>query len=153
MDHEAARSLFTGYHDGDLREADRAALEEHLALCGECRAEWEAYRRTVGEISGLRVVPLPDDFGERVSRAIEERRRRRLIGVFSYLNIRVIVLLVVLIMLFVMAYLTWLLFAGAGGAGGAGASRHDRGDYHIIGPVRVETQPPPERPPGREEGR
>jgi anti-sigma factor RsiW len=140
MDHETARSLFINYQDGDLPEGERLALEKHLEGCRDCRAEWEAYQRTVGEISELRVVSVPDDFATRVSCAIEQRNRRRLIGNLSFLNFRVIVLFVVLIVLLMLVYLTYLMFGGLESSSGAKA--YDKGDYHIIGPVQIEPQRP-----------
>ena len=63
MDHERARADFMEHRDGDLPEEERRALEEHLAGCGDCRREWEAYCRTVDGVSGLRVIAPPADLG------------------------------------------------------------------------------------------
>jgi anti-sigma factor RsiW len=140
MDHERARADFMGHRDGDLPEAERQALEEHLAGCPDCRREWEAYGRTVDGVSGLRVIAPPSDLVRQVTRAIERREGRRPFGQLSLMGVRLAVLSLVLIMLLLMAYLTYLLLFAAPEQKG-GARSHEHGDYHIIGPVKVETHP------------
>ncbi len=139
MDHERARADFMEHRDGDLPEEERRALEEHLAGCGDCRREWEAYCRTVDGVSGLRVIATPADLARQVRREIERREGRKPLGQISLMGVRVAVLSLVLIMLLFMAYLTYLLLFSAPPPDGARS--HDRGDYHIIGPVKVETHP------------
>jgi anti-sigma factor RsiW len=142
MDHERARADFIGLRDGDLPEEDRRALEEHLAVCAECRADWEAYCMTVDGVSGLRVLPPPADFADRVARNLDRGRTRAALDQLNLTGVRVAVLTLVLIMLFVMAYLTYLLLFSAPAP--SGAQTHEQGDYHIIGPVKVQTQPAPD---------
>ncbi len=42
---EQARVLLMGYIDGELEAEQRARLEDHLAVCVDCRSEERAYRR------------------------------------------------------------------------------------------------------------
>lgn len=144
MDHERARAGFTGYHDGDLEQADRQALEEHLAGCPECRGEWEDYRRTVGEVSGLRVIPPPDDFDRQVAQELMRRNSGRFPVERTFFGIKVALLSFVLLMLLLLVYLVYLmLFAETAieGKNKGGVSKHTQGSYEVIGPVTIEPQP------------
>ena len=42
---DESRVWLMGYIDGELEEAPRARLEDHLSVCTACRVEEEAYRR------------------------------------------------------------------------------------------------------------
>jgi hypothetical protein len=44
---------------GELSEAEEAALQEHLGVCGECRDELRALKATVKALDAWREVPLP----------------------------------------------------------------------------------------------
>jgi anti-sigma factor RsiW len=43
--HRAWRRRVSDFHGGDGSAAERAAVEDHLATCAECRDALEAYRR------------------------------------------------------------------------------------------------------------
>jgi predicted anti-sigma-YlaC factor YlaD len=151
MDHESARACFTGYHDGELADGERRALEEHLSGCAECNAEWETYRRAVEEVSGLKSLSPSEDFARQVALAIELRRSRRKVGGLSLTGLRVAILSLVLLLLFVLVYLTYLfLFAEPQKPEPPvdPATRHQRGDVEVIGPIHME--PPPEPAPKAE---
>jgi anti-sigma factor RsiW len=142
MDHEDARAGFTGYHDGELAEGDRRSLEEHLATCTDCAAEWDAYRKAVEEVSGLRTIAPSEGFARQVALAIELRGRRRTSGGLSLVGVRVAVLSLILIMLFVVAYLTYLLLFSSPEAPKPPvdpATKHTHGEVEVIGPIHVET--------------
>jgi anti-sigma factor RsiW len=79
MDHQAAADCFSSYLEGDLPEAERLALEQHLGTCAQCRAELEAFRRTVGGLGALR-RPAPELFLPRIQRQIFERSKGRFFG-------------------------------------------------------------------------
>jgi anti-sigma factor RsiW len=139
MNHEQARASFTCYHDGDLPDGALQEFEEHLAACPDCRIEWESYRRTVGEVSGLRMLAPPDDFATNIAQEIRRHSPRRVPGEQIFLGLRIALLAFLLIMLFVLVYLVhMLLFVDAGADGKGGAKRHDQGTYQLIGPVKVE---------------
>jgi anti-sigma factor RsiW len=141
MDHENARAGFTGYHDGELTDGDRRSLEEHLATCTECAAEWDAYRKAVEEVSGLRTIAPSEGFARQVALAIELRGKRRPFGGLSLVGVRVAVLSLILIMLLLMAYLTYLLLFSTPETPKAPvnpATKHAHGDVEVIGPVHIE---------------
>jgi len=149
MDHESARACFTGYHDGELAEGDRRALEEHLSARADCTAEWDAYRRAIEEVSGLRVIAPSEDFARQVTLAIELRGKRRTFGGLSLVGVRVAVLSLVLIMLLLMAYLMYLLLFSNPETPKPPvdpATKHTHGDVQVIGPVHID-QPEPEKTP------
>ena len=144
MDHESARACFTGYHDGELPEGERLALEEHLAACPDCTAEWGSYRRAVEEVSGLRVLQPPEGFARQVSLEIERLGRRRARGGLNLLGVRIAILSLILLMLFIMAYLTYLLLFSSPEPPEKpvdGATVHTQGDIEVIGPIRIEQSP------------
>jgi anti-sigma factor RsiW len=150
MDHESARAGFTSYHDGDLSDADRRSLEEHLAACPECAAEWDAYRRAIEEVSGLRVVAPSASFARQVSLEIERRRLARPFPGLSLLGVRITVLSLVLIMLLLMAYLTYLLLFTSPDPPKPpddGATKHNHSGVEVIGPVHVEPPQVEEKQP------
>jgi len=148
MDHESARAFFTGYHDSELPDGDRRSLEEHLAACPDCAAEWDAYRKAVEEVSGLRVIAPSENFTRRVSMAIEMRGNRRGFGGLSLQGVRLAVLSLVLIMILLMAYLTYLLLFSSPEVPKQpieGATKHTHGDVQVIGPIHADPQPAPEK--------
>ena len=155
MDHESARAAFMAYHDRELPADERRALEEHLAACPDCRSEWEAYSRTVGEVSGLRVLSPSADFVRQVSDAIELRRAKRMKGGLSLNWMRVALLSLILILLGVLVYLLLTELANLGDAGPdpGGATKRQQGDLQIIGPVQLQQEPAPRPDPGGGEDR
>ncbi len=55
------RELISAYIDGDLEAAERDLLLAHIAVCSECRATLESYRRIGGYVRSLpRVTPPPE---------------------------------------------------------------------------------------------
>lgn len=59
MRHETCRKNLSAYYDGELREDERHALEEHLAACPECRAELEQLRSVSGLVKKHVMEPVP----------------------------------------------------------------------------------------------
>lgn len=105
MDHARARDLFFEYHDDELDDAVRAELEAHLDSCAECRREWEAYRATVDEISGLHALAPDDEFVRQIEQRIKRRSRGRFFSNQGQFSVRFAIVSFVLIMLFLLAYL------------------------------------------------
>jgi anti-sigma factor RsiW len=105
MNCDRARELFLEYHDGDLSDTDRQALEAHLETCEICRADWEAYQRTLGEVSGMFNVAPPADFAQRVKQTIGKRSRGRFFGHDRNLSINFAIVSFLLILLVILAYL------------------------------------------------
>jgi anti-sigma factor RsiW len=53
MDHAQASEQFSDFLDGTLPARDKAALEQHLAACIQCRTELESFRRALGSLGKL----------------------------------------------------------------------------------------------------
>ncbi|MGD9401861.1 MAG: zf-HC2 domain-containing protein [bacterium] len=64
--------------DGSLPPDRFAELEEHLAVCGRCRAEYRLQKKIIGALSQEVPSDLSPDFTQRVmARAMEVDRARR----------------------------------------------------------------------------
>ena len=74
--HKRATEAFSAYVDGDLPPAERAHLEEHLAMCMQCRVSFERFRRTVGGLGALKRT-APVSFLQNVQEQINRRSRGR----------------------------------------------------------------------------
>lgn len=110
MNCEDARDQFLAYHDGDLSREEKAQLEAHFDGCGFCRADWDAYLRTLGEISGMfRVAPM-DGFTQKVKRTIGKRSRGRFFPDDRKLGVSFAIVSFLLILLVMLAYL-WMVSA------------------------------------------
>lgn len=59
MKHEEIEDLLSDYHDGELRGAEKALLEAHLADCASCRTELACYVRGEGFIRAATRRPTP----------------------------------------------------------------------------------------------
>lgn len=59
--HDPWRDRLSEYLDGDLDAAERAALDQHLAGCGECRATLDELRDLVALARNLEDRPPPRD--------------------------------------------------------------------------------------------
>lgn len=77
--HKRATEAFSAYVEGDLPPAERAHLEEHLAMCMQCRVSLELFRRTVGGLGALRKA-APVSFLQNVQEQINRRSRGRFFG-------------------------------------------------------------------------
>ena len=104
MNCEHVNTLFLAYHDGDLSQEEKTALEDHLKTCATCAADWDAYLLTLNEVSGMFPVAAPDDFALRVKQTIGKRSRGRFFGEERPLGMSFAVVSFVLILLFLMAY-------------------------------------------------
>lgn len=79
MDHHSAAEMFSSYVDGDLPESARTELEQHLAVCIQCRTELEQFRRAVGGLGSLK-HPAPPSFLPQIQKQIFLRSRGRFFG-------------------------------------------------------------------------
>ena len=77
--HQRATEAFSAYVDGDLPPAERARLDEHLAVCTQCRVSLERFRRTVGGLGALK-RNAPGNFLAGVQNQIHRRSRGRFFG-------------------------------------------------------------------------
>jgi len=79
MDHQKAAELFSSYLDGELAGGARAELEQHLAICIQCRTDLESLRRMLGGLGSLKRSP-PETFLPEIQRQIFVRSRGRFFG-------------------------------------------------------------------------
>ncbi len=81
------RERFSEYLDGELGEAERAALEAHLEDCALCRAELDMWQRTVRAVSELPFRNAPEGFAGRVFERVRGQRivpgRRKLVVLWT----------------------------------------------------------------------
>jgi len=79
-----AKKLLSPYIDDELGDAERAALEKHLACCDACRSEVEELRRISESLKGIyREVKAPPDLVDKIMKRIqelEEGKSSRLVG-------------------------------------------------------------------------
>ena len=68
---EHADELISASLTGDLTDAERTALDQHLAGCPRCRETLAAFREERRLISGMRHQQPPADLGARVRTGIE----------------------------------------------------------------------------------
>lgn len=81
MDHQKASELFSSYLDSELVAAQRAELEQHLAVCIQCRTELEELRRAVGGLGRMKAQDhAPPTFLPQIQRQIYLRSRGRFFG-------------------------------------------------------------------------
>lgn len=105
MNCEKAKTLFLAYHDKELGEEETAALKKHLDECAACAAEWEAYRLTLDEVSGMFSLEPPEDFTLRVKQAIGKRSRGKFFAEHKTIGLSFAVISFLLILFFLTAYL------------------------------------------------
>ena len=77
------RERLSAYLDGELSGEQRAAFEQHLAVCGQCAAELESLRRMSGALKvadGPRLSPIAM---YRLHQAIDRESFGRLAGLRS----------------------------------------------------------------------
>jgi hypothetical protein len=79
MDHGQAQEQFTDFVDGTLPARDKAALEQHLAACIQCRTELESFRRAVGSLGKLK-QSAPANLLPSIHEQIHKRSRGRFFG-------------------------------------------------------------------------
>ena len=76
MDHDQAAALFSEFLDGTIVERDKAALEQHLAACIQCRTDLESFRRAVESLRRLKQA-APPRFLPDIQQQIFKRSRGR----------------------------------------------------------------------------
>jgi anti-sigma factor RsiW len=63
--------------DGELSPDRQAALEDHLARCADCRAEWDRWQAVERLLREAPITPPPAGFAGRVLARLDWRRRVR----------------------------------------------------------------------------
>lgn len=72
---EEARAAFSDLYDGALSGAPLAAMDRHLESCPACRAEWDAFLRTIQALGELGTAEPSPGFAARVRERIEAPSR------------------------------------------------------------------------------
>lgn len=70
-DHLDEQTIYA-YLDGELPAGDQAALQAHLADCGECRLQVDAVKQLFQRISALPDQPLGVDLASRVLESVRQ---------------------------------------------------------------------------------
>ncbi len=70
---EETRDEFSALLDGELDTGRRTAVERHLAECAECLRELGRYQKVSDLYANLEAVHAPEDFEQRVARAIRPK--------------------------------------------------------------------------------
>lgn len=65
------KERLSAWRDGELGEAERAAVSAHLSACAECRAVVEAYEAIGRDLAATPRIPAPPSILERVRRENE----------------------------------------------------------------------------------
>ena len=105
MEHQQARDLFTGYYEGDLPDSQRVDLESHLFHCEACETEWQAYRKTMNEVSGLLNLAPPKNVATAVEHKIHRRSAGKFFGRQKGTGIQFALVSFIIVLLFMLAYL------------------------------------------------
>jgi len=74
---EDRAEAISAYHDGELPQAERRALESHLAVCEGCRRRLAALEALRDGLRGWPDAAPPEELGERPMRAAGRRLRAR----------------------------------------------------------------------------
>jgi len=68
------RERLGGYLDGAVRSSQRSRLQQHLAVCGECREELERYHKLSALLSRKTAAAPPADLAVRIRLAVAQER-------------------------------------------------------------------------------
>jgi anti-sigma factor RsiW len=77
--HARIQAQFSDHVEGSLGEQDRRAVDEHLAVCTECRTELQRFRTTLSRLGGMK-ERAPRSFLSDIQKQIHERSRGRFFG-------------------------------------------------------------------------
>ncbi|HRK30723.1 MAG TPA: zf-HC2 domain-containing protein [Tepidisphaeraceae bacterium] len=71
-------AFLSDYYDGTLPVADRAAFDQHVGGCLECRQYVEQFKQTVKMVNQLgrscEPTPLPGHLVEAILKAVEDKK-------------------------------------------------------------------------------
>lgn len=70
MNHRSFRKLVSAYRDGELEGRDRAAAEQHMQSCPECRAYLTMLQETGSVLKEAGVLNLDEVFTAHVMRSV-----------------------------------------------------------------------------------
>jgi anti-sigma factor RsiW len=77
--HSRLSERMSAYVDGELPAEEKAAVEQHLATCIQCRTSLQRFRDTIGKLSQLK-KKAPQSFLPEIQQQIHVRSRGRFFG-------------------------------------------------------------------------
>ena len=86
MECEDIRKHLESFLDGEVEEADRTAIQGHLAKCPECARAFRQSKRLAGVLQSWKVAEPPEDLYDRLKSGLESREswwRRALTPAFA----------------------------------------------------------------------
>ena len=100
--HSRLNERMSAYLDGELPSEEKAAVEQHLATCIQCRTNLNQFRETIGKLSQLK-KKAPRSFLPDIQQQINARSRGRFFGrrwlLFGRIPFEVISLVMIVVML------------------------------------------------------
>lgn len=73
MNCEQAKDYLDEYITNELDEEKRTEVEQHLALCEDCKREYDELKALKADLSSL-YVPLPEGYGDRLRERIKKQK-------------------------------------------------------------------------------
>ncbi len=86
MKHEEAFSLMMDALDGVLAPVGALELEQHLALCPQCYAEWDGLQQVDRLLLAAAMAPAPAGLSQRVLAKLDLPSSRRVFGMLFALS-------------------------------------------------------------------
>jgi anti-sigma factor RsiW len=74
--HTRLTERMSAYVDGELPAEEKAAVEQHLATCTQCRTNLQQFRETMGKLAQLK-KKAPKSFLPEIQQQINTRSRGR----------------------------------------------------------------------------
>jgi len=100
--HTRLNERMSAYLEGELPSEEKAAVEQHLATCIQCRTNLNQFRATLGKLSQLK-KKAPRSFLPDIQQQINSRSRGRFFGrrwmLFGRIPFEVISLVMIVAML------------------------------------------------------
>jgi predicted anti-sigma-YlaC factor YlaD len=100
--HTRLNERMSAYLEGELPSEEKAAVEQHLATCIQCRTNLNQFRATLGKLSQLK-KKAPRSFLPDIQQQINSRSRGRFFGrrwmLFGRIPFEVISLVMIVVML------------------------------------------------------
>lgn len=90
MNCEQVKMILADYRDGTITESERAMVDAHLKVCGDCREELRFLKKYKTAISRYPALQAPDGLLEEVHRGIESQKRGGIVrALFFPLRVKV----------------------------------------------------------------
>ncbi len=83
LTHREAQRLFFALADDELASEEKTQLTEHLEECGDCRAGWDRYARTMDRVRSVEREKAPAALASMI---VRRARRRRPFGLRALHN-------------------------------------------------------------------